>query len=126
MPIEKVFAIRATPQAIYAAIEGDLASASAHEGDAYEILHRDPGRSIDMRVTFGMIQCKLRYLLEPKDGHTEVTGTLTPYGWQYTLFRTMTFGMRDQNFAVALVESLANLKAAVEDGETPAEPAAPE
>jgi hypothetical protein len=115
MAIEKAFAIRATPQAIFAAIERDLGSAAAHEGDTYDVLHRDPPVSIDMRVTIGMIPCRLRYSLEPRDGHTEVTGTLYPYGWQYAAFRTITFGMRDANFAVALVESLANLKAAVEE-----------
>jgi hypothetical protein len=120
MAIEKVFAIQATPQAIFAAIERDLASASAHEGDTFEVLRREPPTSIDMRVTIGMIPCRLRYSLEARDGHTEVTGTLYPQGWQYAAFRTITFGLRDANFAVALVESLANLKAAVE-GEGSAE-----
>jgi hypothetical protein len=114
MPIEKVFAIQATPREIFAAIEGDLASAAAHEGDTHELLARDEDRSIDLRVTIGGIPCRLRYVIEQKDGQSEVTGTLTPYGWRYAAFRTMTFGLRDHNFAVALVESLANLKAAVE------------
>lgn len=119
MPIEKVFAIRATPEAIFAAIERDLAAASAHEGDTYEVLGSEAPRSLDLRVTIASIPCRLRYALETKPGCTEVTGTLTPYGWRYAAFRVMTFGLRDQDFAVALVEALANLKAAVEGGTAP-------
>ena len=115
MPIEKVFAINAPPPAILAAIEGDLADAAAHEGAIYEVLRRESDLAIDLRVTIGGIPCRLRYALEAKDGHTEVTGTLTPYGWRYAVFRTMTFGLRDSNFAVTLVQALANLKAAVEE-----------
>ena len=115
MPIEKVFAINAPPQAIFAAIERDLAAAAAHEGAIYEVLRRESDRAIDLRVTIGGIPCTLRYALDAKNGHTEVTGTLAPYGWRYAIFRTMTFGLRDSNFAVTLVQALANLKAAVEE-----------
>ena len=114
MPIEKVFAINAPPHVIFAAIERDLASAAAHEGATYEMLRRESDRAIDLRVTIGGIPCTLRYALEAKNAHTEVTGTLAPYGWRYAIFRTMTFGLRDSNFAVTLVQALANLKAAVE------------
>jgi hypothetical protein len=65
-------------------------------------------------VTIGAIPCLLTYRLDEKDGHTEITGTLSPYGWKYGAFRIMTFGMRKQVFEIALVEALANLKAAVE------------
>ena len=44
-----------------------------------------------------------------------VPARLVPFGWKYTLFRVMTFGMRDQGYEIALVEALANLKAEVED-----------
>ncbi len=114
MPIEKVFEINAPPHVIFAAIERDLAAASAHEGETYDVLRRDADHSIDLRVTIGGIPCTLRYALEAKHECTEVTGTLTPYGWRYVAFRTMTFGLRDSNFAVMLVQALANLKAAVE------------
>jgi hypothetical protein len=50
--------------------------------------------------------------------HTEVSATVEPYGMRYALFRIMTLGMRDQNFAVPVVEGLANLKAEVEGGPT--------
>ncbi len=114
MPIEKAFAIRAEPQVIYDAIERDLGAADEHAGDMFEVLRRDPPRSLELRVTIGDVPCWLTYILEPKDDHTEVAARLTPFGWKYTLFRIMTFGMRDQGYEIALVEALANLKAEVE------------
>ena len=115
MPIEKAFAIRAEPQAIFAAIERDLASAREHEGETFEIVRRDPPRSMELRVTIGGIPCWLVYELRAEADFTEVTARLVPFGWRYTMFRIMTFGMRDQGYEIALVEALANLKAEVED-----------
>jgi len=123
MPIEKAFAIRAEPREIYAAIERDLADAREHEGDVFEVLRRDPPRSMDLRVTISGIPCWLTYRLEPKPGHTEVIGVLTPFGVKYTFFKIMTFGLREQGFHLALAQGLANLKAAVEgnDGDSAGE-----
>ncbi len=115
MPIEKVFAINATPREIFAAIERDLDAASEYAGDVHDVLRRERDRLVEMRVTIGAIPCLLTYRLDERDGHTEITGTLSPYGWKYGAFRTMTFGMRKQVFEFALVEALANLKAAVEE-----------
>lgn len=115
MSIEKAFAIRAAPHEIYAAIERDLHAAHEHAGDTFEVIRRDPSRSIELRVTIGDIPCWLTYTLEPGPDHTEVVARLVPFGWKYTLFRIMTFGMRDQGYEIALVEALANLKAEVED-----------
>lgn len=114
MPIEKVFAINATPKEIFAAIERDLDAASAYAGDVHDVLRRERDRLIEMRVTIGAIPCLLTYRLDERDGHTEITGALSPYGWKYGAFRIMTFGMRKQVFEIALVEALVNLKAAVE------------
>jgi hypothetical protein len=114
MPIEKAFAIQATPAEIYDALQRDLAEASPHSGETFEVLRRDPGRAIDLRVTIAGVPCWLTYRLEPRQDHTEVIALLTPFGLKYTLFRIMTLGMRDQGFEVALVEGLANHKAAVE------------
>ncbi len=124
MPIEKAFAIHAPPHEIYAAIERDLAAAGEHEGDVFEVVRRDPTRSIELRVTIGGVPCWLSYTLHPTPEQTEVVARLVPFGWKYTLFRVMTFGMRDQGYEVALVEALANLKAAVEgsDDEPAADP----
>lgn len=114
MSIEKAFAIRATPEEIYAAIDRDLGGASEHAGRTFEVLRRDPGRSIDLRVTVGGVPCWLTYTLERKPDHTEVVATLTPFGFRYAFFRIITFGLHDQGFAVALVQGLTNLKEAVE------------
>jgi hypothetical protein len=117
MPIEKAFAIHASPAEIFAAIERDLGDAAEHAGDTFEIVRRDPPRQLEMRVTIGGIPCWLTYVLEEKADHTEVAARLTPFGWKYTFFRIMTFGMRDQGYEIALVEALANLKAEVEGWE---------
>jgi len=114
VPIEKVFAINATPKEIFAAIERDLDAASEYAGDVHDVLRRERDRLIEMRVTIGAIPCLLTYRLDEKDGHTEITGALSPYGWKYGAFRIMTFGTRKEVFEIALVEALVNLKAAVE------------
>jgi len=114
VPIEKAFAINAPPAPIFAAIERDLAAAGEHEGDTFEVLRRDPPRSLDLRVTVGGVPCWLSYRLVPRASDTEVSGVITPYGWKYTFFKIITFGMRDQGFELALFEGLANLKAEVE------------
>jgi hypothetical protein len=119
VPREKAFAINASPDVIFAAIERDIASAVEHQGDTFEVLRSDPPRSIDLRVTIGGVPCWLTYRLEPRDGHTEVVGNVAPYGWKYAFFKFITFGVRDQGFEVALVEGLANLKAEVEGTWTP-------
>lgn len=114
MPKERAFAINASPEAIFSALERDIASAAAHQGDTFEVLRRDPPRSLDLRVTIGGVPCWLSYRLEPRGDYTEVAGILTPYGWKYTFFKFITFGLRDEGFEIALVEGLANLKAEVE------------
>jgi hypothetical protein len=113
MPIEKAFAINDTPEVIFGAIERDLATAREHEGDTFEVLQRDPPRSIALRVTIAGVPCHLTYRLESREHDTQVVGTLTPYGWRYVFFKFLTLG-RDQGFEVALFEGLANLKADVE------------
>ena len=114
MAIERAFAIHASPEVIFAALERDLREAAMHEGDTFAILRQDPPRSIDLRVTIAGVACWLTYRLTPTPEHTEVAGVITPFGWRYTFFKFVTLGMRDQGFEVALVEGLANLKAEVE------------
>lgn len=121
MNIEKAFAISATPQEIFAAIERDLEGASEHEGRTFDVLHRDPPSRMDLRVTIAGVPCRLTYRLTQQRDHTEVAATLIPTGWKHALFRIMTFGMQRQGYEVALVESLANLKAGVEDASLPDE-----
>ena len=120
MPIEKAFAIRSTPDVIFRAIERDLRGDADQPAGIFEELRREPDRLLQLRVNIGMIPCWLTYTLTLKPDYppyTEVAATLVPFGWRYTMFRIMTFGMRDQGFEIALVEGLANLKAAVEGGD---------
>ena len=117
MPIEKAFAIHATPERIYAALDEELSEAAAESDGGFEVLKRDPGRSFELRVTIGGVQCWLTYRIEPKEGYTEVSGRLVPFGVRYLLFRTITLGMRDYGFAMALVQGLSNLKEALESSD---------
>lgn len=121
MEVEKAFAIHATPAEIFAAIERELEGASEHEGRTFEVLRRDRPSRMDLRVTIGGTPCRLTYKLAQKPDHTEVSATLVPGGWKHALFRIITFGMQRQGYEVALVESLANLKAGVEDASAPDE-----
>lgn len=114
MPIEKAFAIHASPHDIYAALERDVASAPRGGDGGFDVLRRERDRQIDLQVTMGGIPCWLTYRLEPKEGYTEVVALLTPYGLKYALFRIMTLGMHDHGFEVALVQGLANLKESLE------------
>lgn len=114
MSIEKAFAIRATPERIYTALDEELSEAAAESDGEFEILKRDPGRSFDLRVKIGGVPCWLTYRIEPKGEYTEVSGQLIPFGLRYALFRMVTLGMRDYGFAIALVQGLSNLKEALE------------
>ena len=121
MPIEKAFAIQASPLTIYSAIEAELAEAWSNEGDTFQVLRREPGRAIELRVTIGGVPCWLTYQIEQAADHSEVVARLTPFGLKYALFRILTLGQSRQGYEIALVQGLANLKAAVEgrteDGE---------
>ncbi len=114
MPIEKAFAIHGSPYDIYAALERDISDARAHDETTFEVLRKDPGRSIDLRVMIAGVPCYLTYTLKPKPDHTEVAATLVPYGWKYVLFQIITLGLRSDGFAIALVQGLSNLKEEVE------------
>ena len=117
MPIDTTFAINASPQQVFAALERDLMGAREHQGSTFEVLDSRRPESLDLRVTIGGIPCRLRYRITGSDDdedRCEVNAALTPYGWRYVFFKIITLGMRDQNFKVMLVEGLANLKAEVE------------
>lgn len=114
MSIEKAFAIHATAERIYAALDEELSEAAAESDGEFEILKRDPGRSFDLRVKIGGVPCWLTYRIEPEGEYTEVSGQLIPFGLRYALFRMVTLGMRDYGFAMALVQGLSNLKEALE------------
>ena len=117
MPIEKAFAIRASPERIYEALDDELREAEQDSDGGFEILNREPGRSFELRVTIGGVPCWLIYRIEPKGGYTEVSGQIIPFGLRYALFRIITLGMRDYGFAMALAQGLSNLKEALESAD---------
>lgn len=114
MPIEKAFAIHAPPHEIYAALQRDIASASSHEGEVFEVLERERDRSMRLRVTIGWVPCILTYRIEEKPEHTEVAAVLEPYSWRYIAYQLATLGLRRGAFEMVLVQGLANLKTEVE------------
>ena len=127
MAIEKAFAIHGPANDIYAALLRDIAAASAHEGDVFDVLERERDRKLQLRVTIGSVPCYLTYTMEEKPEFTEVTATLVPHGWQYVLFQLATLGPRRHALEMVVVQGLANLTEEVEgdrgDGEA-GEPAA--
>jgi hypothetical protein len=124
MPIEKAFAIRAEAHEIYVALERDIDAAvrAGDGGHQFEVLRKEPDHELELRVTISGFPCWLTYRLDPKPDHTEVVALLTPFGFRYVFFRLITFGLRDEGLALALVQGLVNLKAAVEGPEEDAEP----
>ena len=114
MAIEKAFAIQGSANDVYAALQRDIASASAHEGDTFEVLRRERDQRIELHVKMGGVPCYLTYSIEEKPEHTEVTATCEPHGWQWVMFQIATLGLRRSALEMALVQGLANLKAEVE------------
>ena len=102
VPIEKAFAIHATPAAIWQALTGDL---ELGDRGAYEIERAVANESISLWVQFqGGIRARLTYKLIPQDGHTEVVATMEPEGVRYAFFKIMTLGRANVNYEIALVE----------------------
>ena len=114
MAIEKAFAIQATANDVYAALQRDIASASAHEGDVFEVLRRERDRLIELRVTIGGVPGVLTYTIEEQAEHTEVAASFDPQGWRWIMFNVATLGMRRNSIEMVLVQGLVNLKEEVE------------
>ncbi|OGO50637.1 MAG: hypothetical protein A2148_00755 [Chloroflexi bacterium RBG_16_68_14] len=114
MPVEKAFAIKAEPAAIWRALTGELEFA---DGAAYDLLRAVPNELLSLWVDIqGGIRAILTYRLIPREDHTEVIATMEPQGLRYAIFRLLTLGRADTNYELLLVEGLANLKRAVETG----------
>lgn len=110
--LEKAFAIKAEPAAIWRALTGELEVA---DQAAYRIERLVPNELLSLWVDLqGGIRALLTYRLIPREDHTEVVATMEPQGLRYTVFRIITLGRADINFELLLVEGLANLKRAVE------------
>jgi hypothetical protein len=110
--IEKAFAIRAEPAAIWRALMADL---EGGDRSAYEIERSTPNELLSLWVNLeGDIRARLTYRLIPRDGDTEVVATMEPEGLRYALVRIITFGRINTNYEVVLVQGLSNLKQAAE------------
>ena len=115
MALEKAFAIKAQPDAIWRALTGEL---EAGDETSYGIERAIPNELLSLWVDLqGGIRAILPYRLIPHDDHTEVVATMDPQGFRYLISRIITFGRADTNYELLLVEGLANLKRAVEEGE---------
>ncbi len=112
MPLEKAFAIRAAPSAIWDALTGELRVADeARYQVERAVINQELSLSVQLQ---GGIPASISYRLIPRDDHTEVVATMTPYGFRYAVFRIITLGRADTNYELLLVQGLANLKRAVE------------
>jgi hypothetical protein len=115
MPIEKAFAIRSSANDIYSALQRDIASASAHEGDVFEVVRRERDRLVELRVTIGGIPGILTYMITETPDHAEVSASFEPQGWRWVMFNLATLGLRRNSIEMVLVQGLANLKEDVEN-----------
>ena len=117
MPLEKAFAIKAEPAAIWRALTGELEVA---DDTSFEVERAVPGEFLSLWVDLqGGISALVTYRLIPHDDHTEVVATMAPQGLRYAIFRMITMGRADTNYELLLVQGLANLKRAVEEGGKP-------
>jgi len=112
--LEKAFAIKAEPVAIWRALTGELEVADEAQ---YNVERAVPNELLSLWVDLqGGIRAAVTYRLIPRDDHTEVVATMAPQGLRYAIFRILTFGRSDVNYELLLVQGLSNLKQAVEGG----------
>ena len=110
--IEKAFAVRAAPDAIWRALLADLESG---DRSAYEIEDSKPNERLVLWVNLeGGGPARLTYRLVPRDDHTEVVATMEPQGLRYAFARILSFGRVNTNYELVLVQGLSNLKQAAE------------
>ena len=115
MALEKAFAIKAEPAAIWRALTGELEVADeARYGVERAVPNEFLSLSVDLQ---GGIRAILTYRLIARGDHTEVVATMEPQGLRYAIFRIMTLGRADTNYELLLAQGLSNLKQAVEEGE---------
>ncbi len=115
MVLEKAFAIKAEPAAIWRALTGELEIADETH---YSVERAIPNELLSLWVDLqGGIRAMLTYRLIPHEDHTEVVATMAPEGLRYAIFRIITMGRSDTNYELLLVEGLSNLKRAVETGD---------
>jgi hypothetical protein len=112
MALEKAFAIKGEPAAIWDALTAELGGA---DESAFEVERAVTNQELSLRVRLqGGIRALVTYRLIPREGHTEVVATMEPEGLRYAIARMLTLGGADTNYEMVLAQGLANLKQAVE------------
>jgi hypothetical protein len=112
MPIEKAFAIKAEPKAIWDALTAELAQA---EPGAFDVERAVTNESLTVWVTLQAgVRAPITYRLIRREDHTEVVATMEPQGLRSAIFNILTLGRSKVNYELALAQGLANLKEAVE------------
>jgi hypothetical protein len=112
VPLEKAFAINAPPEAIWRALQADLAEGDL---DQFSVERSVANELLELQVRLqGGVDAALTYKLIPRDEHTEVVATIEPSGFRYLIFRIITLGRANVNYEFVLVQGLASLKQAVE------------
>ena len=113
MAIEKAFAIEAEPAKIWETLWSDLAKG---DEERFSVERSSWPSLLEVRVDLGGLPTLLVYRIEPKEAYTEVSVTLEPLSFRYRVFQLFTFGHLRRNYEMLLVQGLANLKEAVEEG----------
>jgi hypothetical protein len=111
--IEKAFAIAAPPAAIWDALWSEVQSAEVAAGQVVEA-HKPQLLSVEARI--GGIEVRMTYRIQAGDVYSEVVASLEPISPKYGLYQLLTFGHLRRNYELLLVQGLANLKEALENG----------
>ena len=109
--IEKVFAIAATPGAIWDALWADLGSG---EDGSYQLLGSNWPQGFSLRLAIAGLPCDLSYQITPRGEGCEVAASIQPRSWRYRLYYVLTIGHYKRNLEMILVIGLSNLKKALE------------
>ena len=120
--IEKAFAVKATPAAVWDALWADLGEGA--EG-SYELVRSHWPSGFSLRLSLAGMPCELSYAIRGRETDTEVSASIQPRSWRYRLYQVLTIGHYKRNMEMILVISLSNLKKALEGEEAGSpEPAA--
>ena len=112
MTIEKAFAIKAEPAAIWDALWSDLARG---ETDRFEVEESHWPSGFALRLDLAGLPCRLSYKIERRREGCEVAAKLEPLSRLYNLYQFVTFGHFRRNYELLLVQGLSNLKQSLED-----------
>ena len=112
MQIEKAFAVEGAPGVIWDALWSDLTSG---EPGRFEVERAQRPNTLALRIDLGRgVTGLITYRIELKEDLTEVSATLQPLTFWYSVYSVLTLGRVRTNYEMLLVQGLSNLKTAVE------------